>query len=335
MKQIKRCAVIGCGSIAPLHCQGILDAQRELVALCDIRPKNAEKLGQKFAPEATLYTDYRQVLADPAIDAVHICTPHYLHAEMAISALAAGKHVFLEKPLAVSEEEMALIRQAESTSAGRLCVCFQNRFNDGTLAMAELLDQHGGAAYARAMLTWRRTAEYYQTSPWRGRMATEGGGVMINQAIHSLDLLLQLCGRPVGVSATTANHALRGVVTVEDTCEARITFEEGAVGLFYATTSYLTDAPLFLELVCRDGTVLTLLGERLQCNGEAVPVADTATSQKIGKACWGNGHGRLISLFYDAVEHELPMPVSAASAAEAVSVLLACYRSEGQEILLK
>ena len=214
-------------------------------------------------------------------------------------------------------------------------VCFQNRFNIATLTAKHIAAEHGGVVSARGIVTWKRTAPYYTESGWRGSYETEGGGVMINQAIHNLDLLLGFCGKPETVIGTIANHHLHDVIEVEDTCEMKITFEGGAEGVFYATTAFPSDAPNILELFCADKTRITMIGDTLLCNGSPISDADKFKDENAvtpGKQCWGNGHKKLINMFYDALASGAPMPVSLRSAADAVLVLLAAYRSSDKLI---
>ena len=322
------CAVIGCGSVAVMHCHGIIEAGHTLAALCDIKAEKAQKYKEQFAPDARIYTDWQEMLLCPDIDVVHICTPHYLHVDMAVAALKAGKHVFLEKPLATNEADIQRLLRAEAESDKYICVCFQNRFLPAMQYLKGLVEQYGPVTSARGMVTWKRTAPYYTDSGWRGKWDTEGGGVMINQAIHNLDLLLWLCGVPSHVEASCANRHLQGVIEVEDTCEARLTYDDGRVALFYATTAHGEDAPNFLELACPAHRIM-LYGETIMVDGVISPCDEPEIVTSLGKKCWGNGHIHLISLFYQSILDGEPSPVSVESASHAVKVLLQCYESSG------
>ena len=328
-------ALIGCGAISGNHLTAIRALPDvELVALCDVIPERAEAARNKYAPDAAVYADYRKMLDETKPDAVHIATPHHLHAEMTCEALARGINVFLEKPVCISEEEIARMTEAEKKSRGRVCVCFQNRLNHSVLLAKKLAGEFGGVGSARAAVTWCRDAEYYRTDGWRGKAATEGGGVLINQAIHELDLLIGYCGVPSTVSAKTANHRHAGVIEVEDTAELLIGFDSGATAFFAATTAFGCDAPNFDELFCRNGRRITLLGDALYVDG--VPYEVEADDRAFpGKECWGAGHVRLIRLFYEAVASGSPMPVTLESAAVPLCVLLAAYRSSEQGVPIK
>ena len=325
-------ALIGCGAISGNHLIAIEKRwDVEIVALCDIDVSRAEAAQKQYAPDAKVYADYRTMLDERKPDAVHIATPHHLHCEMTCEALARGISVFLEKPVCISDDEIEWMLEAEKNSAGRVCVCFQNRLNPTTLAARELAAEFGGVSSARASVTWNRDEEYYRSESWRGKKATEGGGALINQAIHELDLLIGFTGTPITVSARTANHRHTGVIEVEDTAELLIGFENGATGFFTATTAFGCDAPNFLELFCRNGKRITLLGEALYVNGKPYDVSEDGFSSP-GKECWGAGHVRLINRFYEALGSGAPMPVSLSSAAVPLRVLLAAYRSSDRGI---
>lgn len=334
MKNNKYCAgVVGCGTIAPTHLAALKDLGIEVVALCDVKAERAEKLRATYAEHAHLFTDYTTMLQEmPEIDVIHICTPHYLHVPMAKEALAAGKHVFLEKPVGMSEADAASLGEALSAAKGKLCVCFQNRYNDTTAAIDRLVEKYGKPKGCRAFVNWSRDGAYYTESGWRGAYATEGGGVMINQAIHTLDLMLRYMGKPLSLSATTANHHLKGVIEVEDTCEIFLRFEDGGVGNFYATTSYTANASIILELSFPGHTV-SFIGGKVYDDGEPVALAEN-TSKTVGKSYWGKAHKDLISLFYEALEKDEPSPVPLSDGALALSVLLAAYRSHGETVML-
>jgi len=321
-------ALIGCGAISGNHLTAIQKIPGvEVVGLCDLIPERAEAARKTFAQTAKIYTDYRKMLDECAPDAVHIATPHHLHCEMACEALSRGIFVFLEKPVCISEEEIARLTDAEEKSAAKITVCLQNRFNPASLFVKELAEKNGGVSCARAFVTWDRDENYYRSDKWRGKRATEGGGVLINQAIHELDLLIRCCGNPIRVSATTANHAHEGVIDVEDAAELLIGFENGATVFFAATTAFGCDAPNFSELYCKNGRRITLSGQDVYLDGIpcSYDVDDGLSSP--GKECWGTGHLRLIRLFYEAISSGAASPVPLASAALPLRVLLAAYRS--------
>ena len=324
--------LIGCGAISGNHLTALGKIPDvEIAGLCDILPERAERARDKYAPNTRVFTDYREMFDAIKPDAVHIATPHHLHFEMACEALARGIDVLLEKPVCITDEEIDRLLEAESKSTGVVCVCFQNRFNPATLEVKKLVGECGGVDHARALVTWNRDEKYYRSEDWRGKIATEGGGVLINQAIHELDLLIGFCGEPTEVSAKTANHRHANLIEVEDTAEMLITFKNDSNAFFSATTAFGCDAPNFLELYCKNGRRITKVGEEIYLDGVPYPYDVPDKLSLPGKECWGAGHIRLIRRFYEALRSGAPMPVPLSSAAVPVRVLLAAYRSSDRE----
>ena len=325
--------LIGCGAISGNHLTALGKVPDvEIAGLCDILPERAERAREKYAPKARVFADYREMLDAIKPDAVHITTPHHLHFEMAREALARGTNVLLEKPVCISDEEIDRLLEAERQSNAKVCVCFQNRLNPATLEVGKLVGECGGVNYARALVTWNRDEKYYCSEEWRGKTATEGGGVLINQAIHELDLLIGFCGDSAEVSAKTANHRHAGSIEVEDTAEMIVAFQNGATAFFSATTAFGCDAPNFLELYCKNGRRITKIGEEIYLDGVPSPYDVPDKLSLPGKDCWGAGHIRLIRRFYEALRSGAPMPVTLSSAAVPVRVLLAAYRSSDREV---
>ena len=170
------------------------------VACCDEIPARVTAFTEQFGAKG--YATIEELLTDPEVELVDIATRSIDHMKHAKMALLAGKNVFLEKPACMTEDEIPRLIEAERASRGRICVCFQNRTNAAVVEMQRLIEAYGGKEAVkgcRAMVSWYRDAQYY-SDDWHGKMATEGGGVLINQAIHTLDLLLYLCGEPTWVN---------------------------------------------------------------------------------------------------------------------------------------
>ena len=305
---MKKVGIIGCGNIARVHgwvLQNMEDA--ELVAFCDTEPDKAKELSKEYTGgKAEVYTDWH-ALCEAELDVVHICTPHFLHAPMAVELLRHEKAVFMEKPCAISREQFADLKEADRKHPGKLGFCFQNRYNKTTLEMDRMLAEGkiGDVNGARAFVTWRRDEAYYADSPWKGGWRTEGGGALINQSVHTLDLLLRYLGRPERVAATLSNHHLQGLIEVEDTVEAWMSFEKGGRACFYASNGYAADAPVFLELEGERGRI-TMNGSRLTLwtseNGSAECTCESDPG--IGKDYWGCGHRSCIRDFYRCLEEK-------------------------------
>ena len=319
-------ALVGCGAIAPNHLGALsTNTDVEVVALCDTVKERAEARAAEYSLSSRIYTDYSELLSSEELDAVHICTPHYLHAPMTIAALEKNINVFLEKPACINREELSQMLEAEKKSAATVCVCFQNRLNPSTALAEKIINEDGGAIHAYGTIFWQRSKSYYTDSGWRGSMRTEGGGVMINQAIHTIDLMTQFLGTPTSVCATVSNHHLKGVIDVEDSAEGIIYYSEGKQANFYFTTSYLGKETTTISISTKN--------HRIDIKSPDVYVDDvkicdpSLVSDYCGKECYGNGHKHLISKFYTALKNGTPVPISLSSAQYALRILLAAYKS--------
>ena len=230
-------ALVGCGRIAPIHAIALKELPfTEIVMTMDVIRERAEAFAREYGGQPT--ADYQQVLANPKVEVVQICTPHYNHAQLALKALEAGKHVLVEKPMALSVEDAKEMIATAQRKGLQLGVIFQNRYNASSEAVKEAISsgELGELRAARAFVTWHRDDEYYRSDPWRGTWAQEGGGLLINQAIHTLDLMQWLMGEIKTVSANCRRWG-HEFIEVEDTAEAYIRFANGALGRFTAQTA--------------------------------------------------------------------------------------------------
>lgn len=307
---MKRVGLVGCGNIGSVHAKVIADIDDAcLCAFADVRPERAEVFAERYgAAGVAVYDSLEAMLDGEDLDVVHICTPHVCHVPMAVTALKKDCHVFLEKPPALSREEFEQLEQAAAAGPGNVGICFQNRYNEATEKVSELLagGTLGRIRGGRVFVTWNRNAPYYTESDWRGSLKTEGGGVLINQSIHALDLLLMWMGEPVSVEASMQNHRLKRYIEVEDTLEAYLTFsneEEPVRATFFATNTYVSDEPVFIELACEHGFVRMEGGRVWYQTGEhQSPVFWQEAAQSLpGKAYWGNGHSACIRDFYQSL----------------------------------
>lgn len=298
-------AVIGAGAIHGCH----INALRQipgvaLRALVDIESVKGLKLAMGY--QCRFYQDYREMLLDDAIDVVHICTPHVEHKPMILAALAAGKHVFCEKPVGMNRSELVDITRAAEQASGLLGVCYQNRYNPTSLRIRQALDDSelGKMLSIKAVLTWSRSGTYYTESPWRGRLATEGGSLLINQAIHTLDLMQWFAGGVTRVKGVVDSGELAAVTEGEDSAMATLHYANGARGLFYASNCNTTDSPLLMELHCERGSLLLNDNTLWRVmSGERVTLASDDSPDGSVKSYWGLGHQQAIRRFYHAITH--------------------------------
>ena len=298
-------AVIGAGAIHICH----INALRQipgvaLRALVDTESVKGLKLAMGY--QCRFYQDYREMLLDDAIDVVHICTPHVEHKPMILAALAAGKHVFCEKPVGMNRSELVDITRATEQASGLLGVCYQNRYNPTSLRIRQALDDSelGKMLSIKAVLTWSRSGTYYTESPWRGRLATEGGSLLINQAIHTLDLMQWFAGGVTRVKGVVDSGELADVTEGEDSAMATLHFANGARGLFYASNCNTTDSPLLMEIHCERGSLLLNDNTLWRVtSGERVTLASDGSPDGSVKSYWGLGHQQAIRRFYHAITH--------------------------------
>lgn len=322
-------AIAGCGSIAQLHSRVLTDwIDTALVGAADIDARKAKAHAETWHTNA--YTSLEDMLRQEQPDVLHICTPHYLHVPMAEYALAQGIHVFMEKPPVISREQLHSLENAVRNSSARLGLCYQNRYNPSIREARDILasGRAGKILGARGIVTWHRNSAYYTDSTWRGRLATEGGGALINQAVHTLDLLQYLLGQPSAVEASIANHHLKNIIEVEDTMEAYIQFEGNISASFYATTAYCDDVPPLIEIACEHMKIriedleLTLF---YPDGRQEKPVLEHR--EALGKSYWGTGHRDCISDFYRALQTGEEFPLNLSAMTPSIRLMLGAYES--------
>ncbi|MBC8079808.1 MAG: Gfo/Idh/MocA family oxidoreductase [Gorillibacterium sp.] len=322
-------AIIGCGAIYPLHANAIKELDgAELLAVVDKDKAKAEEAGAAYGCEAL--TDYRVILERSDIQVVHLCTPHDLHAEMAITCLKAGKHVLTEKPMAESQQAAYRMVETAEQSRGQLGVTFQNRYNDTSVRIRETINSGtlGKLLCMKGVVTWYRNDDYYRSSPWRGKWTSEGGGVLINQTIHTLDLLQWFGGPIASVKGSVTTDVLDQVIEVEDTAHACIDFTNGVRGLFYGTNAYLENSPVELELVFEAGTLIQRRDSLyLWQHGVETLLVEPATNPGGEKSYWGTSHQRLIADFYSHVREDKPFWLNGVEGIKAIEVIADIYRS--------
>ena len=291
-----RVGIIGCGNISAVHARTLRELENtELAACADVIPERAARYG------CPAYQDWERMLSDVRPDAVHLCTPHHLHPVMAQEAARRGIAVFTEKPPAIDQEGWETVKQAARLVP--VGICFQNRFHPGIRMIRNMIDggDYGPLRGIRGFVTWNRTKGYYEEAAWKGRWATEGGGALINQSIHTLDLILRFLGEPDTVEASMRNHHLRDTVEVEDTVEIYLR-RDGIPALLYASTAYSQDAPVIFE-VHLEHAVLRLEGDLLTVvSGGTKQEIPLVTDEAMGRAYWGSGHKACIADFYRSVE---------------------------------
>ncbi len=233
-----RLAIVGAGVIGRQHqvVASQLTDRIELVAVVDLEEDKARTLAEKAGARA--FTSLAQALADEQIDLVAVCTPTGRHAEVAIEALEAGKHVIVEKPAEVTVARTDDIIQAQRKAGTVVSVISQHRFDPSTRLVLEAIrnGELGRLTSGIASIDWWRGQSYYDSGDWRGTWELDGGGALMNQGVHTVDLLVAALGRPVEVFAYTGTLAHERI-EVEDVAVGVVRFESGALGVLHATTA--------------------------------------------------------------------------------------------------
>lgn len=336
---MKKVCIVGCGAISSVHANAVENAENaELYAVCDINKERADRLGNK--KNARVFYDFEEVLNCPEIDSVHICTPHYLHVEMAVKVLESGKYVVLEKPVAMNMAELERLKEADRKFKNRLCIILQNRTNNAVVTLIEELKNADKGEFlgSKAFLTWNRDEKYYAQDAWRGKWATEGGGLMINQAVHILDILCWLSGGVASVKATMTQKSLGNVIEVEDTADALFNLKNGKKAVFYATNSYGISSSVNLEMNFDKVTYryADSFLYKIEKGSQPVVLADDKVDVK-WKNYWGSGHKSAINAFYDAICGKNVSYITLDDGMNSFKVLFAMYESaknNGLEIQL-
>jgi UDP-N-acetyl-2-amino-2-deoxyglucuronate dehydrogenase len=325
-----RAAVVGWGDVAVVHDEAITAIEgAELVGVVDVdADRRRDAVERRGVPAFQAVDDLVDAVGP---DVVHVTTPHDQHVAPAVAALGHGVHVLLEKPLAADLEEGRRLVDAVAASTARVGVCFQNRYNVSCQKLRELLDsgQLGKIRGAFASVVWTRTPGYYQDKPWRGLWQQAGGGVLINQAIHTLDLVQWLLGDVVDLTGHVTTNKYRDVIEVEDTATLLLTHVGGVETTFYATLTAPWHRPVELELQCdhafaviRDGlTVRWADGRAQQWEERTVPSG--------GRAYWGVSHELLIRDFYARLDDPEPFWISPAEALKSLEILKRAYAVSG------
>jgi predicted dehydrogenase len=295
-------AVIGLGDISAVHLAAIAAIPgARLIAGCDTDPARKSVL----PPGAAFFTDYRELISRVKPDAVHICLPHYLHFPVARDLAEAGFNLFAEKPLALGYREGLEYAGLEEKHGVKIAICLQNRRNPTSEKLKELLDggSYGRVTGVRGLVAWYRSGDYYRAKPWRGLLAQAGGGNMINQALHTLDLMQYFAGSPLKQVRGMIGRLLDYGIEVEDSASAFMEFENGATGLFNGSNANRLDIPAEIEVYTDKGAIFTIRYQSLllrEGGEEKILARDGASGP--GKAVYGNSHEKLISQFYRVLE---------------------------------
>lgn len=331
--------IIGCGMIANFHARAIRDiAGAQMVACYNPTAPKAEKLAAEYG--CTAYTDLEKMLAHPGLDIVTIGSPSGSHMEPCLAAAQAGKHVIVEKPLDVTLARCDQMIAACEKAGVKLATIFPSRYHASSRLMKRAVEagRFGKLALGDAYVKWYRTQQYYDSGAWRGTWKLDGGGALMNQAIHSVDLLLWLMGPVAEVSAHTTTLAHERI-EVEDVAVASLRFANGALGVIEATTAGFPGSLKKIELTGSAGTAILEEEDIIKWHfAEPTEEDEQIRQEMLGKTKTGGGaadpaaighqaHAALFRDVLDAIDHNRPLSIDGAEGRKSVELILAIYES--------
>ena len=341
--------ILGAGNISDTHVRAVRSLPGvEVSAVYSPTLANARRLADSAG--AAAYDDLSRFFAHTPLDIVSIGSPSGLHAEQAIAAIECGLHVLVEKPLDISAARVNAVIAAAGRRNIQVGVFFQDRLKPDIVRAKRLIDEQrlGKPVMASGRVKWHRSPEYYKDSRWRGTLALDGGGALMNQGIHTVDLLQWMFGPVASVAATVATrvHAIES----EDTAAAVLTFRSGAIGVIEAATSVYPGYARRLELTGSEGTLIieqdTLVAVDLRGNAsEVFTAADSgadsgnvarsvraappasAASATVASVADATPHARVIADFVDAIRSGRTPVCDAREGQKSVAIVEAIYHS--------
>lgn len=335
-------AIIGCGRISYKHVEALINNQKEavLVAVCDIVSKNAEKRKEEYQQNANstqnvkTYTDYKEMLRKEKIDVVTIATESGYHPEIAIYCMNNGKHVIVEKPMALSIKDADEMIACAKANNVKLCISHQNRFNKPIQKLRKSIEENrfGKLVSGTARILWNRNMSYYEQAPWRGTWKLDGGTLM-NQCIHNIDLLQWMLGGEIDTVYAQCSTFLRDI-EAEDFGAIVIRFKNHAIGIIEGSACvYPKNLEETLSIFGETGTAVI--------GGLAVNKIQTwrfsdnlEREEEIIKAqegdpdtVYGSGHTPLFKDMIDAINNDRQPLISGEEGKKGMSIILAAYKS--------
>ncbi|HVU70673.1 MAG TPA: Gfo/Idh/MocA family oxidoreductase [Ktedonobacteraceae bacterium] len=351
MGKTLRFGIVGAGVIAPTHAKAISGLpEAELVAVADILPQKAEKLAAAYG--CTAYADVQQMLRREKLDVVEICTPSGLHGAHACQAMRAGCHVIVEKPMEITLASMDEMLRVQEETGRKLAVISQHRFDAASQQLRALLDEQalGRLVLGNATIPWWRSQAYYDSGAWRSTWALDGGGILMNQSIHSIDLLQWFMGPVKSIRAymDTLVHRMES----EDVATAALRFASGALGTISATTGAYPGVTTRIEICGNQGSAILendrmrylhlardekeAAGDYGQANHEIEADDQQASTASNPAALSADTHALQIADMLRAIREDGRPLVDGQAARHPVEIILGVYESarSGKEVVL-
>jgi predicted dehydrogenase len=339
MTQTFNFGIIGCGMIAGFHAKALKAAGGKLAACFDTFPQSAQRIADENSG-CKPYNNLDEFLSDKSIDIVTIGTPSGAHLDPAIASAEAGKHVIVEKPLEITLERCDKIIATCEKNKVKLATVFHSRFHDSSQKIKSAIEsgRFGQLTLCDAIVKWYRTQQYYDSGKWRGTWKLDGGGALMNQAIHTIDLLSWLAGKIVEVSAHTALLGHENI-EVEDTATATIKFENGAIGTIVGTTAAFPGYLKRIEISGTKGTAILEEEDIIKWDfQEPKPEDEIIKTEMLNRKSSGggasdpsaidfSGHAKLFANMINAIKtNSIPL-VDGYEGRKSVEIILAIYKA--------
>jgi predicted dehydrogenase len=326
-----RTAIIGCGRISAVY-KKVFEDMNDLAEPVFAVDKVLERARDFAASFGSAYSDRLEDLLATKPDLVHICTPHFLHKEQSIACMEEGINVLCEKPIAITLADADAMIETVKRTGKNLGIIFQNRYIRGMVELKKFIEAGGLGKLKGAFstLNWHRPPSYYQCD-WKGSWEKEGGGVLIDQAIHSIDLVRHLMDSPVKSINGHIDTRILTSIEVEDCASAAIEFHNGVIYSLFACNYYQKNAPIQIEIAGEKGTV-HFDGSTVTINTEdeeRVIPPDTSPENQ-GESYWGSAHAIQIKTCYEACLASLPFSVAPEEARATLALVLGVYESSRQ-----
>ncbi|MCG9129327.1 Gfo/Idh/MocA family oxidoreductase [Candidatus Poribacteria bacterium] len=331
--------IIGCGSISDFHSAAISELEHgQLIAVSSRNTENSKRLADRYNVDA--YSDYNEMLKRDDVDIVCICTPSGAHLDPAVAAANAGKHVIVEKPLEITLQRCDEIIQACDEASVRLCAIFNSRFTKGSQLVKETIDsgRFGKLTLGSSYIKWFRSQEYYDSGGWRGTWDLDGGGALMNQSIHAIDLLQYFMGPVKSVQAFTDTLAHERI-EVEDVAAAALRFENGALGVIEGTTAAYPGMFKKTEICGTQGTAILEeeditkwefdpeLPDDTKIRNEFAQQTNTGGGASDPRAINHANHRRQMENLINGIEADSTHLVDGREGRKSVEIILAIYQS--------
>lgn len=326
--------IIGAGMISRWHADSIKDIDGAFVAgVTDNNMENAEKFAKEYG--CKVFSSVDEMLKSSEIDVVSICTPSGLHAEFAVKAAKNGKHFVVEKPMAITNEQIEDIKCACEENNVKGAVISQLRFTEAVQKAKKAIrdGRLGKIVLGDIYMKYFRSDEYYKSAGWRGTWAMDGGGALMNQGIHGIDILQYLVGPVKSVYANC--KTLARDIEVEDTANIMVEYENGAIGVIQGTTSVSPGYPRLIEICGTKGSIALTEDAitRWDIEGEEIELDDAsgATNFKDPSGFTNDNHKMQIADLVEAIKEDRKPIVDIYEGEKAVKIILSAYESSREE----